>query len=143
MSLVFWTLRLCLGFAVLALLMFSWRASLAVATCLFFDFFGMIAAGASGAGLWVHSQLMLGIGLFLGAVVSVGRPRGNYWDLPLLTVILSVLLSASWIQDRETAERLLRVWPAYLASALALPAGCLCVTSAADLWRRRRVVRRH
>ena len=139
---IFWVLRLCIAFAVLALTMFSWRASLTVATCLFFDFFGMLSAGASGGGLWMQSQMMLGIGLFLGAIVSIGHRRGNYWDFPLLALVVGVLLSASWMQDLESAARLLRAWPAYLASAVALPAGCLCVTSAVDLWQRR-LVRRH
>lgn len=130
---LFWITRLCLAFATLALLAFSWRASLVVVTCTLLDFLGMIVSGMPGAGFWNTARLMLGLGLVLGAVTSFGDPRTNYWELSALALAVNVLLAVSW---GNALVGLGSAWTGYAISIISLPAGCLCSAAAFDLYRR-------
>ena len=130
-----WIVRFCLGFATLALLAFSWRASLVVAICTLLEFFGMMMAGLPAAGFWSVARLMLGVGLLLGVVVSWSDQRHSYWELPLLALVTNLALAASW---GSGLTGLGHAWPAYLATIVSLPIGILCTAAAVDVYRRER-----
>jgi hypothetical protein len=130
---LFWITRFCLGFATLALIAFSWRASLVVAVCMVLDFFGMIMAAMPSTGFWSISRLMLGLGLALGVVTSIEDARRNFWDLPMLALVVNVLLALSW---GSGLGGLGQAWIGYAISVVSLPAGCLCSAAAFDLYRR-------
>jgi hypothetical protein len=131
-----WIARLLLTFAALATLVFSWRASLLIATCIVSEFMNMVVAGMPDAGFWNNGRLLLGIGLIVGAIVSVGRDRSaTYWDLPLLALASNILLTLSW---GSGLAALAAAWPAYLASIVALPLGCFLSAVATDAFRRGR-----
>jgi len=128
-----WLTRLCLVFAMLVLLAFSWRVSLIVAACLMLEFFGMIVAAMPEAGFWSVARLMLGLGLLLGAVTTLGDQRRNYWELPLLAFIINLLLALSWGRG---LGGLGNAWAGYIVSIVSLPVGCLCAAAAFDVYRR-------
>jgi hypothetical protein len=114
--------RFCLAFATLTLLAFSWRASLVVATCTLLDFLGMIVAGMPDAGFWNTARLMLGLGLFLGAVTSFGDQRANYWGLAALALAVNVVLALSW---GSGLVGLGSAWAGYVSrSSVCLPVAC-------------------
>ena len=130
---LFWITRFCLALATLILIAFSWRASLVVAACMVLDFFGMILAGMPGAGFWNTARMMLGLGLILGVVTSIGDQRTNYWELSLLALAMNLLLALSW---GTGLGDLGQAWKGYAVSIVSLPAGCLCSAAAFDLYRR-------
>jgi hypothetical protein len=137
---LFWITRFCLGFATLALIAFSWRASIVVAACMLLDFFAMIMAGAPSTGFWNIARLMLGLGLALGVITSIGDARRNFWELPMLTLAINVLLALSW---GSGLGGLGQAWIGYAISVVSLPAGCLCSAAAFDLYRREKRRRAH
>ena len=130
--------RFCLGFAALALLALSWRASTIVAACMLLDFFGMVMAGVPSTGFWSIATLVLGIGLILGLVTSIGDAARNFWELPLLALAVNVLLALSW---GSGLGGLGQAWIGYAISVVSLPAGCLCSAAAFDLYRREKLRR--
>ena len=130
---LFWLTRFCLAFAMVALLAFSWRASLVVATCTVLDFLGMMVSAMPDAGFWNTSRMMLGFGLILGAITSYGDQRSNYWELAALALAINVLLALSW---GNALVGLGTAWTGYALSTVSLPAGCLCSAAAFDLYRR-------
>lgn len=130
---LFWITRFCLAFATLALLAFSWRASLVVATCTLLDFLGMIVAGMPDTVFWNTARLMLGLGLVLGAVTSLGDQRANYWELAALALAVNVVLALSW---GSALVGIGSAWTGYAVSIVSLPAGCLCSAAAFDFYRR-------
>jgi hypothetical protein len=132
---LFWITRFCLGFATLALIAFSWRASVVIAACMLLDFFGMVMAGTPSTGFWNIARLMLGLGLALGIVTAIGDARRNFWELPLLALVINILLALSW---GSALGGLGQAWTGYAISVVSLPAGCLCSAAAFDLYRRER-----
>jgi hypothetical protein len=135
-----WIARLLLVFAALVTLAFSWRASVLIATCIVSEFMNMVLAGMPDAGFWNNGRMLLGVGLILGAVVSVGRDRtSTYWDLPILALASNALLTLSW---GSSLGALADTWPAYLASVVALPLDCFFSAVATDALRRERERRR-
>lgn len=93
----------------------------------------MIVAGMPDAGFWNTARLMLGLGLFLGAVTSFGDQRANYWGLAALALAVNVVLALSW---GSGLVGLGSAWAGYAVSVVSLPAGCLCSAAAFDLYRR-------
>jgi len=131
-----WLVRFCFGFSALALLAFSWRASLVITVCMVLEFFGMIMAGFPSTGFWNVARLMLGSGLILGAVTAWRDTRRTYWELPLLALATNAMLALSW---GSALGDLGQAWPGYLATIFGLPCGSLCSAAAFDVYRREKM----
>jgi hypothetical protein len=137
-ALIYWTLRLIVGFLGVVLWGLSARAGVTVFGVLFFEFFGflwMTFPGSSGMGAL---QLYAGVGLILGALLSIGRHRPPLWQLPALAGGLMLVLRFSLLFDAQGHD-FRATLPMHLVAVLGLPAGMLAGgAAAAGLARARR-----
>jgi hypothetical protein len=135
-NVAFWTVRMCVAFAALMSLPFSWRVSLVIVMSGVLDFITLLGMIVSGPAVWFHAAWLFSFGWMTGLSLTVRVERLRASDLPWLSFTVLVALKAPLVADPVLINVFSRGWLPLLVTTTTFPLGLLAGTHTVLSWRR-------